>query len=368
MKRLYLQQISQHDLTYYVGKADPRDLVRIATKIEVSTPQDAQRPLNGRRVKSIASYVDTEKGLLPNTLVIATNNQKLKVHPTSIVDDTGADVGLYYIDFPVTDQEYSDCANSFDIMDGQHRLYSFADEFRTLNDSASYEIGFTLFVTPTLNEQRKIFMVCNEKQEKVSGNLLMWFKEKLDMLQGAELAFYPLVNSLNSENASPLKGRIIMGGETVTNGIKAQQLIRVLDKAKIQNLSVAGKPLNNDQRFKLICTYLKSWEKVCNFSLANPNRKTDGTAYKIAGIRYMLLLLPTFWDRSIAQKTTFDEAFVMEVLKQFISAKAIPFNEFFTCEAHSLLFRSETSTFQFAETSIMELKGMDSGAFNPLAF
>lgn len=367
MKRIYVQKITQHDLTYYIGKTDPRDIVRVAAKIEVGTTQDAQRPLNGKRVKSIASYVDNERGLLPNTLVLATNNQCLQVHPISIEDETGSKVDLFYLDFPVTDQEFDDCENCIDVMDGQHRLYAFENDFRTLKDATPYEIGFTLFITPTLSEQRKIFMVCNEKQEKVSGNLLMWFKEKLNMLQGPELTFYPLVNALNSENVSPLKGRIIMGGETIKNGIKAQQLIRVLDKAQMQRLSAAGKILDDDQRFKLICTYLKAWEGVCGFSFQNPNHKTDGPAYKISGIRYMIYLLPTVWEKSIAQKEQFTDAFVEDTLKQFISSKAIPYDEFFTCSENSVWFKSETATRQFADASIVELKGLDSGEFNPLA-
>lgn len=367
MKRIYVQKIIQHNLTYYIGKADPRDIVRIATKIEVGTTQDAQRPLDGKRVKSIASYVDDESGLLPNTLVLATNNEKLQVHPISVKDETGSKIDLFYLDFPTLEQEFEDCENCIDVMDGQHRLYAFEDEFRTMKDATPYEIGFTLFITPTLREQRKIFMVCNEKQEKVSGNLLMWFKEKLKMLQGSERTFYPLVNELNSENASPLKGRIIMGGEKIKNGIKAQQLIRVLDKANIKGLSASSKILDDDQRFKLICTYLKAWEKVCGFSFQNPDHKTDGPAYKISGIRYMVYLLPTIWEKSIMQRQPFTEAFVEETLKQFISSNAIPYDEFFTCDENSVYFKSETATREFAETSIVVLKGLDSDEFNPLA-
>ena len=367
MKRIYLQRIDQHDTEYYLGKADPRELVKIASKIEISTPQEAQRPLNGKRVKSIASYVDVENGLLPNTLVIATNNADIKVKRAKAKDDTGNELDLFYIDFPVTDDEFEKYKESLDIMDGQHRLYSFADEFRTIKDKENYEIGFTLFVTPTLSMQRKIFMVCNEKQEKVSGNLLMWFKEKLKLLQGAELEFYPLVTQLNEENASPLKGRIIMGGERVKNGIKAQQLIRVFDKAKLQHIEVNGQQLSNDDRFNLICTYLEGWGEVCDFDLKNPDPKKDGTAYKIAGIRFMLCLLQAFWDRSLQLQKKFTTSFVKDTVKQFISSRGLQYEEFFTTEVNKPFFKSETATIEFANSCSNTIKAMDSGAFNPLA-
>ena len=50
MKKLFLQEIKQHSITCYIGKIDPRALVRVATNVEMSAVQDAQRPLNEKRV------------------------------------------------------------------------------------------------------------------------------------------------------------------------------------------------------------------------------------------------------------------------------------------------------------------------------
>ena len=66
----------------------------------------------------------------------------------------------------------------FDVMDGQHRLYSFLSDYILLDENERYEIGFTLYVKPTIKERRGIFISCNEKQEKVSNNLLLWFKDQ----------------------------------------------------------------------------------------------------------------------------------------------------------------------------------------------
>ena len=44
MKKVYLLKITQHGETCYVGKMDPRDLVRVAVKVEMGEVQDAQRP------------------------------------------------------------------------------------------------------------------------------------------------------------------------------------------------------------------------------------------------------------------------------------------------------------------------------------
>ena len=180
MKKIYLQKITQYGTECYIGKIDPRSLVRVAEKIEMSAVQDAQRPLNEKRVKSIANYVDGDKGILPNTLTIATKDQRFEVHECDEM------TGIYYIEFPETESEYSKFNGAIDVMDGQHRLYSFRNDICTLQNATQYEIGFTLYILPTLDERRRIFISCNEKQEKVSGNLLMWFRSKLNMLSNDE--------------------------------------------------------------------------------------------------------------------------------------------------------------------------------------
>ena len=161
MRRVYLQKITQHGVTSYCGKIDPRILVRIATRIEMSTTQTAQRPLNEKRVKEIASYVNEDMGILPNTLTIATKNNNIVIKKTDFDDE------LYYCDFPDKENEYDSYVDSIDVMDGQHRLYSFLPEIILLNANQPYEIGFTLFDKPSLQLRRRIFISCNEKQEKV---------------------------------------------------------------------------------------------------------------------------------------------------------------------------------------------------------
>ena len=121
MKKIYLQKIKQHEVDCYLGKIDPRDLVRVATKIDMSAIQDAQRPLSEKRTKDISSYV-SKNGILPNTLTIATKDTKFTINVVNEIN------GLFYIDFPETDSEFENFKDSIDVMDGQHRLYSFLPE------------------------------------------------------------------------------------------------------------------------------------------------------------------------------------------------------------------------------------------------
>ena len=358
MKKIFLQKIEQYNSVFYVGKIDPRDLIRVAVKIGIGEVQDAQRPLSAKRVKEIAKYVGDEKGLLPNTLTIATRDNRFAVQ-------TDSETGFYYIEFPAESAEFADFGDAIDVLDGQHRLYSFLEEHRQISDNDPYEIGFTLFICPTLAERRRIFISCNEKQEKVSGNLLMWFREKLNMLSAEEKTLFEIVSKLNIEY--PLKGRIILSAEKISNGIKAKELMNIIKQAKICNITVNDEKLDIDGIVKLICIYLRAWENVVDFKFSSPIIKKDGPAVKQAGLRYMLLLLPTIWDRALSTREKFTIDFVQRTLTQFITSQGIIKSEFFICEENKYNFRDRSMIEQFANDSIQKIKTMDSGSFNPLS-
>lgn len=355
MQKVFLQKITQYNQECYIGKLDPRHLVRVATAIGMSEVQDAQRPLNEKRVKDIASYV-SERGILPNTLTLATKDNRFTIIPNESGDG-------YYMEFPSDESEFDAFRDAIDVMDGQHRLYSFLPSLALIQQDVVYEIGFTLYIKPTLIERQKIFISCNEKQEKVSGNLLMWFKEKLKMLTEGENEFWSIVSTLNNEY--PLHGRIIMSAERITNGIKAQQLCFILKASKINDLTIGGKPLTEENKVKIICTYLSAWENVVDFQFSPPS-KGAGAATKIAGLRYMLMLIPTIWDKAITDHRKFDEAFITETLISFISSIGVIREEFFTCPEHKMYFRDRTATSSFVEESIKKIKGLSAGEFDPL--
>lgn len=358
MKRIYLQKIEQYNSISYVGKIDPRDLIKVATKIEIGETQDAQRPLSAKRIKEIAKYVGDEKGILPNTLTISTKDSRFKINHEPSTD-------FFYIEFPNESAEFTDYTDAIDILDGQHRLYSFMDDLRKINDNDKYEIGFTMYICPTLFERRRIFISCNEKQEKVSGNLLMWFREKLNMLSSEEKKLYNIVTKLNQEY--PLRGRIILSAEKVANGIKSKEIMNIIKQAKICNISINDDILSEDQIVKLICTYLRAWESVVDFKFSSPIIKKDGPAVKQAGIRYMLLILPTVWDRALTMHEKFTVEFVQQTLIQFMTTQGVVRNEFFTCDENKFKFRDRSVIEQFANESIQKIKTMNAGDFNPLS-
>lgn len=200
--------------------------------------------------------------------------------------------------FPETEAEFADFKDSFDIMDGQHRLFSFLKDYSKLSDDEVFDITFEMYIEPTMRERRLIFKNTNEKQEKVASNLLMWFREKLNMLNEKEQTYHAVVALLNSENRSPLKGRIIMGAEKITGGFKAEQIITLLDKTDIKNIStsITNEPLANEKMLKLISEYLAGWEIAIGSKIVD--RDKDVSAFsKMAGLRFMIAMLSAFLSR-----------------------------------------------------------------------
>lgn len=357
MKRIYLQKITQHGEICYIGKIDPRKLVKVCTKVEMSEVQDAQRPLNKKRVQEISKYVSEENGILPNTLTLATKDNSFEIKYDS-------NTQFYYIEFPSERNEFNAFHNKIDVMDGQHRLYSFQDDLCRLGTDTPYELGFTLYDKPTLSQRRKIFISCNEKQEKVSGNLLMWFKIQLNMVSDEERDFYSVVQRLSEEY--PLRGHVIMSAETIKNGVKAKEIMAAMKQAKINLLLINGQPLSEEEKVKIICTYLCAWEKFAAFKFATSKLKDAGPAIKMAGLKYMLLLLPTIWERALSTRSQFTEDFVRDLLNQLATHLGVERDCFFTCDEHKFKFRDRTVTDEFAAKCNSILVSLGAGSFNPL--
>lgn len=364
MKKIYLLEVTQHNVKRYVGKVDARDLVRMANKVELQEVQEAQRPVSKKRLEEIAAFV-RESGLLSTSIVIGTTNDNMVVHP--VREDTAKE--LYYMEFPETDTEFEAFQNSFDIMDGQHRLFSFLSEFVKIADDVKYEVTFEIYIKPTTKVKRIIFKNTNEKQEKVSPNLLMWFRAMLNMLTEKEKKYHPVVSLLNQEACSPLQNRIIMGAERISGGVKALQLINVLDKVDVKE--IGENELTEDKMLKMITEYLSGWEKAVGSKIADRDKEL-GAFSKISGIRFMLLMLLAFYEQAVEERERFSSEYIKTHLNSlFANAGMQPRDIFDKNSAYienfgNNPFASETSTTIFAKEWIRQLKNLTSNAFEPL--
>jgi len=168
MQKVLLTKITQNGKTFYVGKADPRILVYLTDDIRIGDAQDAQRPLKRKHLQRVANYVGKERGILPSNILISTkqankHNKRIEVKSESVnvttEDREEFQTTQYYICIPDRPDEFEEYAGTIDAIDGQHRLFSFKEEFVSpdLKDDEIFEMPFALFETPTMKTRRELF-------------------------------------------------------------------------------------------------------------------------------------------------------------------------------------------------------------------
>lgn len=369
MKKIYLSRVQQFNEVSYTGSVDPRKLVRMADQsIEVGQVQEDQRPLDKQHIQDIAAHVGSQ-GLLPTSIIVGTKDKnRLKVETEESADGHT----LYYMMIPETEEELKQYANTIDISDGQHRVFAFHDKYRStdLKDTEVYEVPVTFYIMPQLITRQNLFYTTNAKQKPVPANLLMWLRDKLKLLSKPEEIYLPLVRLLNSENVSPLQGRIIMSAEKISKGFKAKELVKILNKAKINEIGViTSQTITDTQLTQILSDYLVGWERRYQLDFQHPRQDT---MTKISGLRYILLLFPTFVEIAVTKQHKFDPDFVVELIKELEEAKNVDIandETLFTVDA--LSFRGEGATTKLAEDDGKALKAYDANkqtsGFNPFA-
>lgn len=148
--------------TVYTFFMDPKELLRISyvARRESGNERYYQRLIVPGRLKKIARFLDNG-GIFPNSIIVA-----FKEAPKFILyKEVEADpnwpswVRLGLLTFP---NDYRACW----IVDGQHRLYSFA------NSSSSIKISVIAFKNLNLTEQAGFFLEINRTQKPVPPDLV----------------------------------------------------------------------------------------------------------------------------------------------------------------------------------------------------
>ena len=347
MKKVMLHPVRQKNVTFYAMVTDPCTVAAVMKRARAAEAQENQRPWSLRKVKEIALFVmgwmrvgatnHRVLGLLPNAPIISLA-EKLEIQHDANTD-------TYYVMFPETAEEFSRYTNSIEVIDGQHRVLAFAEDLRDpeFSDSMHYEMIFSVFPPLGIEEKKELFMVTNEKQTKVESNLLRLFKKQLHLLDDDEKLF-DLVNRLNSEDYSPLKGRVIIGSNVIPKGYKEIQLSKILDKSGIYDKLARSTGENEMKMCKGLSLYLQAWESVYQVSYKNPGKET---LTKIAGLRYILYMFSDILDILKDQNKPATKEGFEEVIRKL--PEAINVKDVFTSEETSLAFRGEGATVKLAK-------------------
>ncbi len=349
MKKVMLYPVRQKNFTFYAMVADPRNVAAVMKRAKAAEAQENQRPWSLSKVKEIALFVKgfmrfTPGGVLHKVLGLLPNAPIISfVDNLDIEHDPETD--SFYVMFPETAEEVSQYANSVEIIDGQHRVLAFAEDLRDpeFSSDTRYEMIFSVFGPLAFEEKKELFMVTNEKQKKVEGNLLRLFKKQLRLLDDDEKLF-DLVNRLNDEDYSPLKGRVIIGSDVIPKGYKEIQLSKILDKSGVYEKLSRSTGENEMKMCKGLSLYLQAWESVYQVSYKNPGKET---LTKIAGLRYVLYMFSDILDILRDQNKPATKDGFEEVIRKLPDATKV--NDVFTSEETSLAFRGEGATVKLAK-------------------
>ncbi|EIR3826205.1 TPA: DGQHR domain-containing protein [Enterococcus faecalis] len=220
---------------YYSFSIEPEKLLKIGYVLHRNNANNQmmptyQRVIKKSRLESIQSFVD-EGGFFPNSLIINIDKQGLLFdRSSSQVDDSISKLGILHL---------PNIYRSAYIIDGQHRLYGYANsEYATSNT-----VPVVAFVDLDKKEQVKLFMDINENQKAVSKNLrttlqadLLW---ESDNVAERQLALKcRIAQRLGEDFDSPLYGRIIIGENSKTEDqcIKLDTIKRALDKSNFLDM------------------------------------------------------------------------------------------------------------------------------------
>jgi DNA sulfur modification protein DndB len=198
---------------YYAFMIEPARLLKLAyilhrDKANSLLMPTYQRIIKKARLRKVSDFVENG-GFFPNSIVlnIEAGRRGLRFDRASTVGD-GAKLGTLHL--PQT-------FRSAYVIDGQHRLYGYADS----ELAATELIPVVAFVSLPRAEQVRLFMQINENQKAVPKNLrntlnadLLWSSD--DLSERARALRLRLAQHLEEKKTSPLHGRIIVGEDRAT--------------------------------------------------------------------------------------------------------------------------------------------------------
>lgn len=334
MKKVYLTKIRQKGIDFYSMVADPRLIAKMRKKYTAGEKQDVQRPWIEKKVRDIAQYasghfkIDNKKalGLIPNSPILNFKKQ-IKIEEEKIKClENGKEItkDLYFVELPETEEEIEKYEGQIEIIDGQHRIIAFDDDYIDLkfSDDEQYEMNFSVFSDLNDNQRKEIFMVTNEKQDKVATNLLRYIRRSLGLLDESDNESYDILEILNSESSSPLYGRIMFGADKVKKGYSETQFTKILklygSKKFYDNyVNEATEQQRKETFSQILINYFNAWEEAANISFLEPGKDT---ITKISGIRYLLCVFSDISTHLINQNKKLTKENYLSIIKLFPKA------------------------------------------------
>lgn len=196
--------------TYYSFAIEPERLLKLAyvlhrNNANVQWMPTYQRIIKKPRLKRVSEFVE-KGGFFPNSLIINIDNEGKNLKFDRAANQSGSSI-LGILHLP---KKY----RSVYVIDGQHRLYGFAQSGK----AASELVPVVAFLDLPGEKQLELFMQINENQQAVPKNLRLTLKADLewdspDKKRQAQALKLKVAQLLGEFKSSPLRGRVILGEE-----------------------------------------------------------------------------------------------------------------------------------------------------------
>ena len=235
-----------------------------------------QRVTEPGRLREIADYVATgEDSFLPNNIIL-----NLKPNVSVAIDVDGK---MATIRFPDDEGDFAF------VVDGQHRLFSFQDEYRKLATDTSFELAVVAFHNASEEVVGATFVSINVNQKPVNRDLLTQMKAILGLLEDdVYKVSIELITQLDEDPESLFKGKILRFPKEKGKWIKTNQLLE-----PIKTMLDAGGCLHDKthaERKRILVAYLKAWRQTFPEACADDTRH-DYALLQPVGIQISLALL-----------------------------------------------------------------------------
>ncbi len=185
-----------------------------------------QRPEVLSHIAEIRNYLDSDAPMIPNAIVIAFDS-RVRFESNESTKGTTPYLRTGVLVIPVDEEIEPEDKSGF-IVDGQQRIAAIRDA-----EVESFPICVTAFITNDVREQTEQFILVNSTKPLPKGliyELLPGTSAVLPTMLERRRFPAHLLNLLNNEDASPLKGRI-QTPTTPGGSIKDNSILKMLENS-----------------------------------------------------------------------------------------------------------------------------------------
>ncbi len=231
-------EVTQPISTFYIGKIDWKDLLKIARNDIMRIRQEGegaidgyfgiQRELSKNRLKEISEYVGFSDATFPNSIVLSIDS--------ITYDEKTNEVTQNVLGFKDNILEIKDDAKIAKIIDGQHRVFGlqkYVEDNGLFGEGLKFELIVTIFIDIDEEYQANIFSTINKAQTKVN-NSLVYDLYSLSKSRSPQRTVHNIIKLLNEKENSPFYHLIKRLGiaefqqETIAQATFADSIIRYI--------------------------------------------------------------------------------------------------------------------------------------------